>query len=342
MTASEEPDDGRTPRLGRRLIVGLVLAAGATVVVLALLVGAGSGGGAAPGGPGATAGAGSTVPPVAIVGEVVSDGYAVPRGRAELAAETGGTIASIPVALGDMVTAGAPLVALDDEGVAAELERAERTAEAATARTAQAQALVTQAEQQVAVAEANLDGATAALATARDANAGEDEAVAARDAARANVRVARAALQGAKEAATAAAADEAAADAAARAVSTRLDSLTLRAPFAGTVASLPVTVGQVVQPGQVLVRIADPGAWEFVADELDESGIARVAIGAPATVTLDGVPGVRIPATVVRAGSYGEARQGGIVYEVVVVPTGEVPDGVRWNMTATIAIEAGE
>jgi multidrug resistance efflux pump len=92
----------------------------------------------------------------------------------------------------------------------------------------------------------------------------------------------------------------------------------------------------------VLARVADPSAWTFIANELDESGIARVAVGAAATVTLDGIPGVRIEGTVARAGSYGEARQGGIVYEVVVVPTGDVPDGVRWNMTATISIEARE
>ena len=41
-------------------------------------------------------------------------------------------------------------------------------------------------------------------------------------------------------------------------------------------------------------------------------------------------------------GAYGESRPGGIVCEVVVVPAGDVPDGVRWNMTTTVAIEVGE
>jgi HlyD family secretion protein len=341
MSASTASDGG-APRLGRRLVLVLALAAVATLVVVAVIVGTGAGGVGAPAQAGATGGAGSTLPPVPVVGEVVSDGYAAPRIRAELGAQTGGTIAAIPVAVGDDVAAGAPLVVLDDTDVAAQLEQAQRTAEAAKARTSQAEALATQAREQVAVAQANLDQAAAALSTARDANVREKEAVAARDAARASVQVARAGLTAAQEAARAAAADQGAAEAAARALAARRATLTLRAPFAGTVASLPVLVGEVVQPGQVLVRVADPGAWEFVANELDESGIARVKVGAPATVTLDGVPGVRIPATVARAGSYGVARQGGIVYEVVVVPTGEVPDGVRWNMSATIAIEAGE
>ena len=115
----------------------------------------------------------------------------------------------------------------------------------------------------------------------------------------------------------------------------------MRAPFAGTVASLPVREGALVSPGQVLVRLADESAWEFLVTELDESGIAGVKVGAAAAVTLDGVPGTSIPGTVARIGAYGESRQGGIVYEVVVVPAGDVPDGVRWNMTTTVAIKVG-
>lgn len=44
---------------------------------------------------------------------------------------------------------------------------------------------------------------------------------------------------------------------------------------------------------------------------------------------------------VIARGAYGESRQGGIVYDVVVAPAGDVPDGVRWNMTSTIATEVG-
>ena len=61
--------------------------------------------------------------------------------------------------------------------------------------------------------------------------------------------------------------------------------------------------GALVSPGQVLIRLADESAWEFVATELDESGIAGVMVGAEATVTLDGVPGTSIPGTVARIGA---------------------------------------
>lgn len=327
------------PRMDRRLIGGLAVAAVATVVVIALVLGTGGGGTpAASLEPGSVA----TEPPVATVDEVVSDGEARPVRLAELAVDGGGTVASVPVALGDEVAAGAVLVTLDGAALEAELAGAVAGAEASAARTAQAEALVKQAEEQVAVAEANLDGAQAALETARDRNAGEDEATAARNAARAQVRAAKASLTAAREAATAAAADARGADAAVDALEVRKAGLEIVAPFAGTIASLSAMPGQSVSPGQVLVRVADPSAWEFVATDLDESGIARVREGAQAVVTLDGVPGVEIPGTVARIGTFGEARQGGIVYEVVVTPTGQVPDGVRWNMTASIAIKAGE
>ncbi len=346
---SSGPSSGQAPsggsNLGRRLAVGLVLVAVVSLVVVFALGGGFGGSGA---GQGAAGGSGNgtapeaTVPPVAIVDEVVADGVAVPTRRVELASETGGTVATVPVEVGERVAVGDELVVLDGTAIAAQVRQAEQAVEAAQARLAQSEAIVAQATAQVDVAEANLDGAAAALATARDANRGEDEAVAARDAARAQVRVVSAALQAAKDASTAAAADVGTAEAALQAASDQLATRTITAPFAGVVASLPAGVGQVVQPGQVLVRVADPSSWEFIATELDEGGIARVRTGAPATVVLDGLPGVTIPGTVARIGSFGEVRQGGIVYEVVVVPTGEVPDGVAWNMTATISIAAAE
>ena len=337
MSDAPTPDRGTS----RRLVIILGLAAVVTVGVASAMLGVFSGGGSGSGSATASPGAGGMPPPVAIGAEVVADGLAVPVRTAELAVGAGGTVVDVAVALGDAVDAGALLVALDTAAIDAEIGGAQAAADAAAARAAQAAAQKTQADEQVAVAQANLDGAEAALKTARDNNAREREAVAARNAARAQVRVARAAADGAAEGITAAKADVSGAESAVVSLGLARDDLTVRAPFAGTVASLPVHEGDLVSPGQVLARLADESAWEFVTTELDESGIAGVEVGADAAVTLDGVPGTRILGTVARIGAYGESRQGGINYEVVVVPTGDVPDGVRWNMTTTIAIKVG-
>ena len=331
-------NDTKTPngRIDRRLILAALAAIGLTVVGVLAVSGINLGSSTP------TSSAAATLPPVVKVDQVVADGRAVPTRTAELAVDAPATIESVRVELGQTVIAGAMLVTMDGEAIDAELAGATAGVEGATARAAQADAAVTQALEGVKVAEANQAQAQAALETARDRNIGEDEAVAARDAARAQVRVAKAALVGTQEAARAAAADVRRAEAAVTSLEIRRAGLTLSAPFAGTVASLAAAVGQRVNPGQVVVRIADTSAWEFVTTDLDESAIARIAVGDAASVTLDGVPGVEIPATVARIGTFGESRQGGIVYEVVVTPDGAVPDGTRWNMTATIAIETAE
>ena len=40
-------------------------------------------------------------------------------------------------------------------------------------------------------------------------------------------------------------------------------------------------------------------------------------------------------------GGYGTSVQGDITFRVVVAPTGDVPAGLRWNMTVTMEIEGG-
>ena len=57
------------------------------------------------------------------------------------------------------------------------------------------------------------------------------------------------------------------------------------------------------------------------------------------TITVDGLPDVEIPGTVESVGDYGASTQGDIMFRVVAVPTGEVPDELRWNMTVTMEIE---
>jgi multidrug resistance efflux pump len=323
-------------RVDRRLIAALIGAVVITIAAVVVVVGVD------PTASSPTASAGSTLPPIEVEDQVVADGRAVPVRSVALAVEVPGTVASVPVRLGQEVKAGDVLVRMDTAAIDAELAGATAAAAAAAARSAQAEASVTQATEQVKVAEANLEQAQAALETARDRNTGEDEAVAARSAARAQVRAARAALVGAQEAAEAAAAEATRAAAAVTSLEIAKDGLILVATFAGTVASLDARAGEQVAAGIPLVRIVDPSDWEFVTTDLDESGIARIRVGDPATVILDGVPGEQIPGTVARVGTYGEDRQGSIVYQVVVTPDGPVPDGVRWNMTATIQVSSGQ
>ena len=92
------------------------------------------------------------------------------------------------------------------------------------------------------------------------------------------------------------------------------------APFAGDVASLDARVGERASPGVPLVRIADTSGWQVETTDLDETTVARVAVGAPVTITFDGLPGVTVDGSVTSVALFGATSQGDIVYRAVVSP----------------------
>ncbi len=324
------------------------------VVVLAVAAGAwfvaGRGGGASEAGAQPSA----TVPPVAESNTVTSDARAVPIHHVELDAPgAGGVVAEVMVAEGDTVTRGQPLLRLDDAQAKAALDEATAAAQAATVAIKVADGAATQADAQVAAARAAVDEADAAVRSAdatrdatpsgdakRAANAEVDRARAAARGARAQLDAARAAAQGAHTGIGQARLDETRAMATLAGAQAALDDLTLIAPMAGTLASLDATVGQTVSAAAPVARIADPSAWRFETIDLDEAAIGRLAVGANATVNVDAFETVDIAAKVESIAPFGESSAGDIVYTVVLVPTGDVPQGLRWNMTASAQIEA--
>lgn len=310
-----------------------------------------------PGGPTGGASPSATVPPVPEATSVSADARAEPVRTAVLTPPaTAGRVADVLVAAGDAVAQGAVLVRFDDALAAARLAEAEAVLRSAEAAAVRAQALANQAGDQVVAAEAVVDQARAAVTAAdaaRDALPGSasDEQERAADAevarASAGLRVAQAQLGAARDARTAArqaaivaAAEADRARAGVVAAQAALDDLTLVAPFAGSVASVDAVVGQAAAPGTPVVRLADASGWQFRTTDLEETAVARVRVGAPAVATLDALPGTPIPSRVVSIAPFGEIVAGDVRYEVVLEPVGEVPDGLRWNMTASVTIEA--
>jgi multidrug efflux pump subunit AcrA (membrane-fusion protein) len=118
----------------------------------------------------------------------------------------------------------------------------------------------------------------------------------------------------------------------------RLAKARLLAPFAGTLAILDARVGETVAAGAPLARLANLGGLQFETTDLTELAVGRVKVGDAATVTVDALPGVEFPGKVSRIRSYGENRQGDIVYTVIVQPDRQ-DDRLRWNMTAAVSIQ---
>lgn len=189
----------------------------------------------------------------------------------------------------------------------------------------------------VAVAKAALATAQARLAQLRKGPRPEDIAVVA-----AEVRRAQAALDltvaGARpETVAAAEADAAATRPAVDQAQAALAETELRAPFAGTVATLDLKPGEYVTPGAPVVRLADLSAWQLETDDLTEIKAAQVRDGAAVTVKFDAIPGLELPGKVARVKGMGEKKQGDMTFTAV-IDLDRQDERLRWNLTASVSI----
>lgn len=192
----------------------------------------------------------------------------------------GGRIVALRVELGDVVSKGQELAVLDDAN--AKLRQAQHAADVARAQATRAQAVAQ-------VTEADADAAESARSVERLETLAASQSVAAE-----TIGAKRAAQAVSAARATAARAGLAAADAELVRLATVGDEIALAqartrivAPAAGLVAIRPARLGQVANPGEVLLTIAVDGVIEFAA-EVPEVLLAQIAVGAPVAVTIDG------------------------------------------------------
>jgi multidrug efflux pump subunit AcrA (membrane-fusion protein) len=217
------------------------------------------------------------------------------RATATVASRIVATVVGRPVAAGDRVKAGQPLVRLDSRDLDAGLERAD-----AAQRAAQQALRVAEADRAAAAAAAALARAShariARLHEARSATPHEldsaVEALRASDAREASAEAQVAASEAALEAGRAAAA-------AARVAASHA---TLTAPFDGLVTETLVDPGDLATPGVPLVRVEDTRAFRLEVP-VDESWIGFVGDGQTVDVSFD-------------AAADGEAAVSGTVVEI--------------------------
>ena len=193
---------------------------------------------------------------------LTATGYTYARVRAAVGAKITGRITELHVDEGDSVAAGDLIAVLDSEDLEAAVRRSEAGLVESAARLADA---VREENRQRRIVEAgvgpraDLDAATTTLQVAR-----------------AQVGTARANLDS---------------------VRAQLEYTVIRSPVDGVVIERTVEVGEMVAPGGftsqqstgALVRIADPTSLEVEAD-INESFIARIQLGQPATIKVDAVP----------------------------------------------------
>ena len=119
-----------------------------------------------------------------------------------------------------------------------------------------------------------------------------------------------------------------------------LDDLELIAPFSGTITEVDVHTNEWVNPGKGVILLADLDHLRIETIDLNEIDAARLKIGNRAIVTFDALPDLTLEGTVIRIAQKSDAGSG-VNYKVV-IQLDEIPDNLRWDMTAFVDIEVSE
>ena len=114
---------------------------------------------------------------------------------------------------------------------------------------------------------------------------------------------------------------------------------TLTAPFAGTVVAVNLEVGEQPPADGPAFVLADLSAWKIETSDLTELDIVAVRMGDRVTIAFDALPDLTLPGVVTEIETLGQTFQGDVIYTVTVEPQGW-DERLRWNMTATVTLDA--
>jgi HlyD family secretion protein len=281
-----------------------------------------------------------------LVRTVVASGHVEAPHRVDLGSQITGRVARIPVAEGQVVKAGELLVELESAEQRAALRQAETAVLQAQARLRQMRELQEPvAEQNLRQARASLDSARSQLRRSQDLFQKGFIGEAALDDARKAVELADAQARSAQkqlETLRATGSDHALAEAAlaeARAgeqvARARAGQVAIVAPADGTLIARNVEVGDVVQPGKVLMTLSPTGRTQLVVD-IDEKNLRLLASGQKALASADAYPQQRFAAELVYINPSVNAQTGAVQVKLD-VPS--APPTLRQDMTVSVDIE---
>ena len=119
-----------------------------------------------------------------------------------------------------------------------------------------------------------------------------------------------------------------------------LSDLELRAPFEGNVSEIFVHPSEWVNVGEPVLLLADINHLQVETTDLSEIDLAQLNIGDSVIVSFDALPDVVVRGIVKRIAP--KAAEGAGVNYPVTIELNEIPDQLRWGMTAFVDIEVGD
>jgi len=124
---------------------------------------------------------------------------------------------------------------------------------------------------------------------------------------------------------------------------TNLDGAVITAPFDGMVSAVGINAGEIATgettAATSTITVVDPDQVRIDV-QADESDVAQLSVGLPATVTFDALGGRPLQGTVTAISPTGTTTQGVVGYQVSIVLRNA--RGVRPGMTATAQITTAE
>ena len=272
-----------------------------------------------------------TIASTPLVQTVVATGRVETVSRAQIGSEISGVVLERFVQEGDQVSPGDLLLILKSDELLAQVRQAELAlTELATSRRPQAVA-------ELASAKAQLEQASREAARRRNAEAGILSAEEIEKAVETE-RVARNNFESARLRAAALASgqvEEALLRERLAAAQAQLAKTKIRAEVSGTVLTLDVEPGDLVQPGRTLFTIALNGNTE-IRVPLDERNLSRLALQQNAAVIADSYPDQSFPARINFIAPSIDPQRGTVEVRLTVDP---VPDFLRQDMTVSVNVE---
>ncbi len=277
---------------------------------------------------------------------LVASGRVESPHRVDIGVQMTGTVQRVPVQEGQSIARGTVLIELQD----AELKALERQADIAVA---QAQARLRQlaevqapvAQQALRQAQVNLGNAQAALQRSENlfkqgfiGQAALDESRRATELADAQWRSAQKQAESTHPSGSDYALAVSAVDAAraqAEAARARAKYAVVKAPVDGVLIGRNVEVGDVVQPGKVLMTLSPKGKTQLVI-AIDEKNLHLIALGQKALVSADAYPQRKFAAELVYINPGVNAQTGAVEVKLDVA---QPPDILRQDMTVSVDIE---
>ncbi len=115
-----------------------------------------------------------------------------------------------------------------------------------------------------------------------------------------------------------------------------LRQMDLRAPFDGTVMDIhDMEIGDVVNPGQIVVTFANIDHWYAATTDLTELEVTHLKIGQEVTLVLDAFPQKTLNGMLESISNTYSERSGDVLYTARVSIKDPPPD-MRWGMTVNI------